>query len=253
MKSIFRYILQWYLKCLTKLALSVHRPFVVAIAGSANKTFFKEAINEKLRQEGLDIRSNPKSFNTRIGLPLAILDLPSGYHSYFIWLPIIFKAPLKIFQKFSDILILEFGVWNRGDMRYLLSIIKPDIAVITDITQKYLEAFSGLDELWGEYGYLAGKIDKKGLLVLNYDNAKIKEIGDCSAAAKKYFSLEQDRPDNVSPADFYRAFDIKKEPDGQSAIIKNEKEERVKISRFGRQHFYALLASLAVSDRIKNR
>lgn len=249
MRVFCRKILESYLKWLNKLALLLHRPFIIAIAGSANKNFFREAIKNKLLEQDLSVRSNPKSFNTRIGLPLAILDLPSGYHSYKNWLPIILQAPLAAFKKFPQVLVLELGVWNRGDMKHLLSIIRPDIAILTDITQKYLEGFADLDELFEEYNCFIKKAGKKGTLILNYDNAQIR----AAAAAAKFFSLESKRPELIAPADFYQAEILERGDKGERIkVVHNGEKKLIELERFGAHHAQALLASLAVSDTIKD-
>ncbi len=251
MKYLFRNIIQTYLKYLTKLVLFIQRPFVVAVAGSANKYFFKEKINEILRSQGLSVRSNPKSFNTKIGLPLAILDLPSGYSVWRNWLPIIFRAPMAIFKKFPKILVLELGVSDHNEMKCLLSIIQPKIAVITDITQRYLEGFSDFDELAGEYELLAHRIEKDGLLILNYDNPKIREIGKNISAPKIFFSLEEKTPEDLGPDFFWQAQNIKRVERGESFTVKiGGNEQTLQTDRFGAHHIQALLASLIISEKI---
>ena len=252
MKVICRYILQYYLKTITKLVLLVHRPLVVAIAGSANKAFFKKKIKEVLRLEGLAVRSNPKNFNTLIGLPLAILDLPSGYHSYKDWLPIILQSPLALWQRnFPKVLVLELGVSDPGEMKKLLAIVKPKIAVVTGITQRYLEAFDDVDELAGEYEYLVKKVGKKGLVVLNYDNARLREIVRRAVARVKFFSLYSDCPESIKSKSFWRGKELGKGELGEIVrIIHDGVDEQQELNRFGQHHIQALLASLIVKEEI---
>ena len=92
MKKILKIFLKLYLKILTKIALCIHRPLVIAVAGSINKPFVKMAIKDVLTEAGFKCRANPKNFNTEIGLPLAILYLESGYNSYRKWAEIVVKA-----------------------------------------------------------------------------------------------------------------------------------------------------------------
>jgi len=99
MKKILKKFLQIYLKLISKITLFIHKPYIIAIAGSTNKSFTKEKVSELLREQGYDVRSNIKSFNTEIGLPLAILALPSGYGEYKEWIPAIIRAPYEIFSK----------------------------------------------------------------------------------------------------------------------------------------------------------
>ena len=241
MKKIFKFFLQHYLKWITKLALLINRPFIIVIAGSANKTFVKDEIVKKLKEADFKTGSNPKGFNTEIGLPLAILDLPSGYNSYNNWMPAIIKAPTKIFRKnFPKIFVLELGISDPGDIKYLLSIIKPKIAVLTDITQRYLENFGSMDELAGEYEYLVKKIKRDGYLILNYDNLRVKTMVKMAQAKIITFGLKDG-------AD-WQAFDIERKNDGQLVKIKYQNNiKQYKISKFGEHHIYSLLAGLIIS------
>lgn len=191
MKYILKNILQYYLKYLAKIALLIHRPQIIAVAGSINKTFAKEEICRVLSEAGFSVRPNPKAFNTEIGLSLSILNIPSGYNSYLKWLPIMLRAPMSIFQKdFPQFLVLEFGISDPGDMRFLLSVVKPRIAIITDITQRYIEGFDGVEDLVGEYEYLVAHLDKKGLLILNHDNMRVRALAEISRAKVIFFGLE---------------------------------------------------------------
>ena len=189
MKFVFKKLLQQYLKYLAKLTLLIHRPQIIAVAGSINKTFAKEEICRVLNEAGLSARSNPRAFNTEIGLSLSILNISSGYNSYLKWLPVILRAPSRIFQKnFPQFLILEFGISDPGDMKFLLSVVKPNITIITDITQRYIEGFDNVEELVGEYEYLVSHV--KGLIILNYDNMRVRELAKISRAKAVFFGLE---------------------------------------------------------------
>mgnify|MGYP001616887660 CR=1 FL=1 len=252
MKLILKVILKYYLKYLTKLVLFIHRPLIIAVAGSTNKTFVKNAVNEMLKRGGRETRSNPKSFNTEIGLPLAILNLPSGYNSYKNWLPIIFKVAAQIFTaSFPKILVLELGASDRGDIKYLLSIISPKIAVITDITQRYIEGFGYMDELVKEYEYLAKKIKKTGLVIFNYDNARVRSLAKEIKAKIAFFSLA-DNNYNLDDASLWQAAELKKEDNGQLVKVNhNNIISEHKINSFGEHHVYALLICLIIKDYVE--
>ena len=253
MKIIFKKILQYYLKYITKLVLVIHHPVIIAIAGSTNKTFAKEEINKILRQQGVKVRSNPKSFNTEIGLPLAILYLPSGYNSYKNWLPIISKAFFAIFQRnFPQYLVLELGVSNPGDMKYLLSIIKPQVAVITDITQRYMESFGDMDKISKEYEYLVKNIKKIGLVMLNYDNIKIRSMKRFAKARVEFFSIKSRDEAPCEISNLWQSVEVNKTRNGQ--IIKASHDNIIKqyeINRFGSHHVYNLLIGLIIKDYVK--
>ena len=245
MKKIFKQFLKYYLKYITKYVLMIHRPTIIAIAGSTNKTFVKDEISRCLKEAGLEVRSNPRSFNTEIGLPLAILGLPSGFNSFKAWLPIIRQAAKSLFKvDFPRYLVLELGVSDLGDMKYLLSIIEPDIAVITDITQRYLEGFADMDELIGEYQLLATSVGGAGLLVLNNDNRRVRELRTLTEGQVLSFGLD-------SGAD-WRAVSINKSILGQNFKIENSAGSHdITIRYYGEHHLYAALTGEIIRDYLR--
>jgi UDP-N-acetylmuramoyl-tripeptide--D-alanyl-D-alanine ligase len=244
MKPIFKTILKYYLKYITKLVLSIHQPVIIAVAGSSNKSFVRDEIKKILKETREIARANPKNFNTEIGLPLAILDLESGYNSYRRWMPILKKIIGAIFQKnFPKYLVLELGVSRRGDMKYLLTIVNPKISVITGITQRYLESFSDMDELAGEYSYLVKNTSKDGVVLLNYDNIRARALSKKSKAKVEYFGFSEN-------AD-WRIKEITKKENGQEIKIEHKGEEKkYLVNLFGEHHAYALAAGLVVKNYI---
>jgi len=245
MRIFFRLILKYYLKGITKLVLFIHRPTVIAISGSINKSFFKEEIKKVIRKEEIVTRSNEKSFNTEIGLPLAILNLESGYNSYKRWLPVIYGAFLGIFKShFSEVLVLELGVSRPGDMRYLLSLVKPRISVITDITQRYLESFSDMDDLSQEYEFLVRNTGRDGLVILNYDNIRLRRIADKTRAKKETFGFGEGSGWRISEA--------RRTDEGQSfKIAHGNSEKEYSIKRFGQHHILAHVVGEIIRDNLK--
>ncbi|MCD4693824.1 hypothetical protein K8R62_00500 [bacterium] len=238
MKSTLKIFLKYYLKYITKLVLLIHRPTVIVISGSINKNFVKNDIKKRLEKKNLKVRGNPLNFNTEIGLPLAILYLPSGYNEYKKWLPCLLKAPLTIFKKdFPKYLVLTLGTSDEGDMKYLLSIIRPQITVITDITQRYLEGYSDMDNLVKEYKLLSQKTSD--LLIINNDNKRIEELKKHTEAEIKSFGLNEESDLIIRK--------IKKVKDGQEIKIEEKKQSKIfKIKRFGKHHAYVLAVGLII-------
>lgn len=163
--SLWRRAGQGTLRALAKLSLRRHRPRIVAIAGGRGKTVLKRTLTELLR-EHFRVRSNPLSHNTEIGLALAILGvrLPS-------------KRPSAVARALTrglrhalapdsvDILVLEFGARRAGDMRELLSIVCPDVAVITPLSAGDGGDIDALQTLQDEIGELIATMQLRGLPV----------------------------------------------------------------------------------------
>ena len=91
---------------------------VIAITGSAGKTVVKEWLADIMGSVRSVVRS-PKSYNSQLGVPLSVWKLGDDY----------------------DTGIFEAGISRKGEMKNLLSVIDPDIGVITNIGDAHSENF----------------------------------------------------------------------------------------------------------------
>lgn len=168
MKKILRYIL----KVLAQAVLAKYKPEIVGITGSVGKTSAKEACFAVLSPK-FRTRKNLKNYNNEIGLPLSILGFESAGKSIFGWAMIIIKTIKLILirdEYYPEILILEMGVDRPGDMKYLLSIAKPKVGVITTVGESHLEFFGTVDKVKEEKGSLIKELPVSGWAILNNDD-----------------------------------------------------------------------------------
>lgn len=250
MKRVLRHILYWYLAAAARLVLWREGTEVIAVAGTVNKSFAKEAIGSILAQNGLKAEMAYNGFNTEIGLPLAVLGLPSGYESYSRWLAILPLAFRALFtRRLAPVLILELGVSRPGDLKKLLRIVRPRAAVITDLTQRYRENFSDISAMAREYRRLLEYLPPDGLAVLNYDTITVRELGRISPAPVFYFSLEN-RP---AAPDLWSAALQSRDASGQRVFVSSPEGSGARvIGRFGRHHIASLLIADIIGRHFKN-
>jgi len=247
MKKIFKSLVQFYLKVLTKIILWRKKPTVIAIAGTTNKTFVKEMILEELGRDPELVRGNPRSFNTEIGLPLAVLFLPSGYSSIFKWADILFTGTFISFfsQNFPKMLVLEMGVDKKGDMEYLLSLIRPKIAVITSIDKSFHASGVSLDVLAKETSLLIKSLPPDGLAVLNNDDFRVKKMEKLAACQVITYGQGKDaqfKIENVRAIFGGQSFDLRSNNDGI---------ETIETERFGTHILNSIAAAKIVVRRIQ--
>lgn len=245
MKSFLRKTIQYYLKILTKLTLWRHKPLVVAIAGTSNKTFTKEMILDQLGRSA-QVRGNPKSFNTEIGLPLAVLFLPSGYSSFFRWVDVLLTGTcISVFsRKFPKILVLELGVDRQGDMDYLLSMVNPRIAVITSIDRSFPYNNATLDDIEKEFLQLAKALPEDGRLILNVDDPRLERLSRESSCRTVLVGEKQNahgRIENVANLETGQIFDFEYQGKG----------EKIETGRFGIHNIYAAAFARVVKAEVE--
>src|SRR3989338_9238057 len=176
MKNFFKKIIIAILKLEAKLILARFRPKIVAVSGTVGKTSTKEAVALILGSE-FDIRKSEKSYNSEIGVPLAIIGAQTGWRSFKQWLLIIFKG-VKVFLLSADypkFLILEMGVDRPKDMEKMVSWIKPYAAVITAVgtVPVHVQYFSGPEELISEKRKLVECLDDNNWAILNIDDKEV--------------------------------------------------------------------------------
>lgn len=99
-----------------------HYP-IVGITGSNGKTMVKEWLGQLMAHSHKVVRS-PKSYNSQLGVPLAVLELDPDYN-------------LGIF---------EAGISQPNEMERLSRIIRPDVGIITNIGQPHQENFESLEQ-----------------------------------------------------------------------------------------------------------
>ena len=178
-----RKILQLILRFLSRLILWKYRPFVVVVTGSVGKTSHKEAIFTVLNYRFLGlVRRNEKNLNTEIGVPITIIGGTEARRNIFKWLWNFARAAAQILlpMSYPKVLVLEMGADRPGDIRYLTSFIKPDIAVVTAIGKMppHLEFFSSREEYIAEKANAVSRLKIGGAALLNFDDEAVRKIAD---------------------------------------------------------------------------
>lgn len=249
----FKKIVQFKLKWCAKIYLWRIKPKVIVIAGTTGRHWIKEAVAEALEEKNFSVRTNRKNFNAEIGLPLSILGLPSGNASFLGWLKILWQAIVKIITNYqlpiTDYLVLEMAIDAPENMNYLMSIVKPNAVILTTITMTRPENFENLDEISREYGELAKSLPWNGILILNNDDLRIRELS-------KYFDGKI-ITFGFSDGSRYKAVNVRKITDGQMFKVETRRKEKeildIKINRFGQHHIYAELIKAIIKDNFKER
>jgi len=172
--------------------LARQRPKLVAITGSQGKTVMKRTLQELLARQ-FRVRANPLSHNTDVGLPLAVLGceldtrrplaLAAGL-ARAVWSA--YAAPEPV-----DVMVLELGVRQVGDMRRHLEIVQPDIVVVTPVAASYRDDHEALQVLREEIAVLCRHAAAAGAAILLCgDDPALTALADGGLSAMQFASSD---------------------------------------------------------------
>ncbi|MDE6716964.1 MAG: bifunctional UDP-N-acetylmuramoyl-tripeptide:D-alanyl-D-alanine ligase/alanine racemase [Muribaculaceae bacterium] len=114
---------------------------ILALTGSRGKTTLKEWIFQ-LMEPLADIARSPRSYNSRIGVPLSMWEIKQS----------------------TSLAIIEAGISSKGEMKPLAECIQPDWVIITNIGDQHSEGFGSLAEKAREKMLLAAQENVKAVI-----------------------------------------------------------------------------------------
>ena len=123
-----------------------HSATMVGITGSCGKTTTKALLAYILAADR-DVFASPESYNTEIGLPLALLSMPAS-------------ARMGVF---------ELGASAPGDIAPLASLLCPRIAILTMVGRTHLEGFGDSEAVAEEKWDLVRALPGSGTAIVNAD------------------------------------------------------------------------------------
>lgn len=230
-----------------RLALATHRPKIVAITGNLGKTTTKDAIFAVVSAR-LNARKSLKSFNSDIGVPLAILGLGNPWSNPLKWLWTLVRGFFSaISPGFPELLVLEVGADKPGDIASIAKWLQPDTAVFTGVPKipVHIAYFDSADALMREKMSLFEYLRSNGTIVANGDNERSAELlAKFSQRSITYGFGDQ----TVAAADPKMWYDYN-EPLGMTALLKTGETLRVR-GVLGKPPLYAALAALAIASEL---
>lgn len=133
---------------------------IIAVTGSAGKTTTKEALRHVLSAVG-KVHASAQSFNNHWGVPLTLARMPEdcGYA------------------------VFEIGMNHPGEIRPLVKMVRPHVAIVTLIAAAHLGFFKNLDEIAKAKAEIFEGIEPGGAALLNRDDARWKLMDKMAHAA----------------------------------------------------------------------
>ena len=248
LKKIIIFILQFE----SRLILKKYKPEIIAITGNVGKTSAKDAIFEVVKSRGY-ARKSQKSYNSEIGVPLAILDRYNAWYSPFSWLANIFVGLRLILFKdnYPKILVLEVSADRPGDIEKLAKLLNPHIAVITAVGEVpvHVEFFAGPEDLAREKSKMITNLNAQDFAILNFDDLTVLEMRRESHGHVVTYGFGQGA--DIWATDYKIMYRKEKDIDRPEGITFKVNYDGAMVpfrifETFGKPQVYAALAAVAV-------
>ncbi|HMB48298.1 MAG TPA: UDP-N-acetylmuramoylalanyl-D-glutamyl-2,6-diaminopimelate--D-alanyl-D-alanine ligase [Afifellaceae bacterium] len=120
---------------------------IVAVTGSVGKTSTKEMLKTALSAEGAT-HAPVGSFNNHWGVPLTLARMP-------------------VDTRFA---VFEIGMNHAGEIRPLTGMVRPHIAIVTNVEKVHIEFFDGVEGIAEAKAEIFEGLEPEGMAILNRDN-----------------------------------------------------------------------------------
>ena len=132
---------------LGRVARDRSRAKIIAVTGSVGKTTTKEMLRHVLSACG-SVHYSPASFNNHWGVPLTLSRLSEA----------------------ADFGVFEIGMNHPDEIRPLVKMVRPHVAIITTIAAAHLGHFKNLEEIAAAKAEIFEGLEPGGVAILNRDN-----------------------------------------------------------------------------------
>jgi len=133
---------------------------IVAVTGSVGKTSTKEMLKTALQSQG-STHAPVGSFNNHWGVPLTLARMPQD----------------------TEFAIFEIGMNHAGEIRPLTGMVRPHIAIVTNVEKVHAEYFDSVEAIAEAKAEIFEGLQAGGTAILNRDNQWFDYLADKAGQA----------------------------------------------------------------------
>lgn len=191
---------------------------VTGITGSVGKTSTKELTYAVLSQRFRTLKSEG-NYNNEIGLPLTLLNLRPRHQQ----------------------VVLEMGMFARGEIELLCDIARPSFGVVTIIGPVHMSRLGSLEAIVASKQELVEALPGDGVAILNYDEPLVMGMAQHTEARVFTYGLD-------SQAELWADDIVSMGLDGVRFTLHHEGESmRIHVPLLGRHSVHTALRATAVA------
>lgn len=195
---------------------------VIGITGSNGKTTTKDMVNS-IVSTTFKVHKTKGNFNSQIGLPLTILEVSED----------------------DEVVVLEMGMSERGQIERLSKIAQPDIAIITMIGLSHIAILGSREEIANAKLEIVAGLKDNGLLIYNGDEPLLQKVKKTKGNRLiRFITFGETKGNNLYPCSVYANSE-------EIQLLINQKDTPTYIiPLMGKHNIYNALASIAVGKEL---
>ncbi len=193
-------------------------PTVIGITGSVGKTSTKEVVAAVLSQRFRTLKSQ-RSFNSEVTLPATLLGLTADH----------------------QVAVLEMGMWAAGEIRFLASLARPQIGIVTNVGPSHLERLGSIEAIANAKAELPESLPADGWCILNADDPRVKAMVTRTAARVLTYGYADQADVRLLKVESYSLHGI------GLAVEYNGQQHWLRTPLIGCHHAYTALAAIATA------
>lgn len=211
-------------KALRDLAAWYRQKFTIpfaAITGSVGKTSTKDMVACVLG-ERYRVLKTEGNLNNEIGVPLTVFNLEEAHEAA----------------------VVEMGMSSFGEISNLTAIVKPNIAIITNVGMSHIEKLGSRQNILKAKMEILEGLNPKGLVVLNGDDNLLSGLKDLLPFRTVFYGLEEGLD--------YRATDVRTHGESGTGfeVMLDGREYEVHVPVPGVHHVHNALAAIAAGREL---
>ena len=192
-------------------------PRVIGLTGSVGKSTTKELVAAVLAQRYRVLKS-VGNLNNEIGLPLTLLQLTAAH----------------------EVVVLEMGMYEVGEIELLCHIAQPHIGIITNVGPTHLERLGTIERIAQAKAELVQALPADGTAILNHDDPLVLAMAAQTKAHVLTYGLTPD-------ADLFASQVTNIALEGITFALNYEKNIMdIRLPMLGQHHVYAALPAALV-------
>jgi len=197
---------------------------IIGITGSYGKTTMKETVATILSQK-YKVLASAENKNTPLGISRLILD----------------KLDESV-----NILIIEMGAYQRGDIKNLCDITKPNVAILTGINESHLERFGSIANTISAKFEIVANSTTDVEIILNVDDSLVMKNYQQHVSNKKvsFYSASNNQPAKykISNQNFFT--------DGSGISFDLDGFNNLKVSLLGEYILGTIMAVVIIAEKL---